>query len=409
MNKLNEQKSENIIMSFVTHCFCQVEKVYFDNVKKYSNNNNVEFVFVDLSGESTKIEEYIVTNLFKELKFGKLKYYKRKKSLQNIDLISENNIFHFLCNGKFIYNLLAEHVLDGTEINSKTEKLNHCYLKNTTFNEEYKLFVMNDYKILTCFSVLYNVDHFIDNLINNILGQSIFNNINFVLINLFETNNNNTNEKINHLLKYQNITIINETNDYGLYNMWNFCIQQSNTYFVSNMNPDDIRGSDWAYEQIINFEPSVDLVTPKYIPINNIITHNDLMSIVNPEIWFDNYYYFSSVDMFQYVNNKIQSKCIPNCSPIWRKKIHEDDNYFDESKYGCYADFAVWLKAGVKKYIYKQTDYRVGFYISNNQLHKRQINDKNVFKSLVLKYGNDNVKKIIKLNQKYNYKGDYFS
>jgi hypothetical protein len=297
------------------------------------------------------------------------------------------------------------------------KRLNNNIYVNTTFKEDlnnYNLFVVNDYKILTCFSVLYKVDHFIDNLINDMLGQSIFNNINFVLINLFETNNNDTNEKINHLLKYQNITIINETNDYGLYNMWNFCIQQSNTYFVSNMNPDDIRGSDWAYEQIINFEPSVDLVTPKYIPINKIITHNDLMSIVNPEIWFEqkcdiitnnaifygNNNYFSSVDMFQYVNNKIQSKCIPNCSPIWRKKIHEDDNYFDESKYGCYADFAVWLKAGVKKYIYKQTDYRVGFYISNNQLHKRQINDKNVFKSLVLKYGNDNVKKNYKIESK---------
>ena len=72
---------------------------------------------------------------------------------------------------------------------------------------------------------------------------------------------------------------------------------------------------------------------------------------------------------------------ICNCSPIWRKNIiHRDNNYFDEEKYGCYADLAVWLKGGLQKYIYKQTDYVVGFYIHEGQLHRRQNNDINILK-----------------------------
>ena len=222
---------------------------------------------------------------------------------------------------------------------------------------------------------------------------------------MYKTNTKETNKKITDLNTYKNIKIINEDNDYGLYNMWNNCIKMSETYLVSSMSPDDIRGPEWAYQQIINFEPDVILVTPKYIPIEKMVSYNDLINDETLPIWFeqfcdiqnecviyyDNTKYFNSKNMFTIYDNTIFSHNIVNCSPIWRKnKIHENNNYFNEPKYGCYADFVVWLKAGSKDYLFKQTDYKVGFYKNDKQLHKRQHDDKVCFISLVLNYANNN-------------------
>jgi len=521
--------NKNYTISFVTTCFnrfYQLEHVYYQNIKKYSNNSNVEFILIDFSGEDTNnIKEYIITNLFNELKIGKLKYYKRNNPLNKFNMSSAKNVSHLLGKNDFLYNLDGDNILDGTEYDVLIENINkygenivihqndgpsqllhnmwkkynynysnnynyhnndliwngtsgricinskiyksiggysedlelmgmddidilirlvninckyiHVNLKNSNmfidndsdkstnsnnwktmeknldnknyinkvFKEDinnYNLFDINNFKILTCFSVLYKSDNFIDNLINDILNQNIFNNINFILINVFNTNTVETNMKINNLIKFNNIKIINEDNDYGLYNMWNTCIKMSETYFVSNMNPDDIRGPEWAYQQIIHFEPNINLVTPKYIPVKQIINHNKLIN--NNEIWFEkkcdiinkkaHYYgnnnYFDSKDMFQYVNNKIITYCIPNCSPIWRKKIHNNNNYFNENKYGCYTDYVMWLEQCSNNNKFKQTNYKVGFYISDNQLHRKQINNYDIFISLILKYANNN-------------------
>jgi hypothetical protein len=511
-------------LTFITTCvneYDTLKETYYKNVKTYTINNNVEFILINFcDNETDNVTEYLTTNLYNEIKTGKLKYYKRNMPLNEFNIASLKNIAFTLANGKYLYNLDCDNYLDGNEFinleksiglygddvvlhqndgpsqilhsmwkdfnlcdliwnettgricfNKKTfidiggynenEKFNnidsninlllrlinsnvkyiHINLsfknsyadskinKNYNFNKElavkniysdknenfifkenindYTLFDISEFKILTCFSVLYNCDVFIDNLLTDILSQTIFNNINFILINLPYTNNADTNNKINELNKYKNIKIIDEDYDYGLYNMWNKCIKMSETYLVSNMNPDDVRGPNWAYWQIINFEPNVALVTSKYTPTYKLVNHITL-ELANPLIiWFKNTYniddknnivirnvntYFTSKDMFQYNSNyTFQSNNICNCSPLWRKNIihndnYFDDNYFDEKKYGCYADFAVWLKAGSKEYVYKQTDYLVGFYIHKNQLHRRQTNDLNVLKELIIKY-----------------------
>lgn len=391
-------------LSFVTLCCNNVqnlENTYYKNVKKYDSNDDVEFILIYYyEDDYSKLEEYIVTNLFYELKTKKLKYYKRKIT-EKINLNTEKNITQQLAKGQSIYDLYADKFLDGSEYNNSVKLNIELHNTDITKNEyaNYIKFDIDDFKILTCFSVLYKSNQFIDNLINDILTQSIFNNIFFILINMYQTNSNETNTKIKNLESYKNIKIINEMNDYGLYNMWNICIKISKTYLVSNLNPDDIRGPEWACHQIKNFEPGIVLVTPKYIPAHKIVNYETLINskfpkwydtkydIINSKIIFKgNYKYFNSKNLFQRVNTQFVSNNVVNCSPVWKKKeIHEDNNYFDENKFGCYADMVVWLEAG-SKYVFKQTDYVVGFYISNKQLHRRQKKSEEVFNLLVSKY-----------------------
>jgi hypothetical protein len=403
---MDKTKIYNI--SFLTICFNNFEKLsqtYYENVKKYREYPNIEFILVMTPCEDKdKLEEYLFTNLFYELKNNKLRCYNYTKDKDVIDLDEIKKEAVFLASYKNI------HYLDSCELilDNLIDEINYDICENVSIdNYNFEKLDFDNYKILTCFSVVFNSDNFIDNLIRDILSQTIFNNINFIIINMCETNNVITNKKIENLRVYKNITIINETKDYGLYNMWNKCITMSETYFLSNMNPDDIRGSDWAFKQLINFEPNVILVAPKYIPTEKIIYHNELIKeggsiwfeekcdiLNNKPLFYGNNEYFNSNDMFQYNgNNMFQSYNVANCSPIWKKKqIHENENYFNEDKYGVYADYAVWLEAGSKNFVFKQTDYIVGFYINNNQLHRRQKCDINVFNSLLLKYANDNFK-----------------
>jgi hypothetical protein len=420
------EPNKKYLISFLTICFNNFNKLkqtYYENVQKYKDNDAVEFLLVDFGGDdTTEIKEYIVTNFFYELKIDKLKYYKINFAENNLDIdfdtykiiskqFSTNSLFTYNLNIMTIlngqeYSLLNENIKKKKKIKDKNIIKNNDYDQSIDNNLQYEKFNYNDYKLLTCFSVLFKTDDFIDNLINDILSQTIFNNIHFILINMYETNSKKTNKKIKKLKKFDNIQIIYEKTDYGLYNMWNNCVKLSKTYFVSNMNPDDIRGCDWAYQQIINFEPNVILVTPKYIPTKKLLLHSELILDNSLPVWFDKktvifnkkpYFskinsYFSSKDMFQYNgDNDFQSNNISNCSPIWRKDIlHNNNNFFDEEKYGGYADFAVWLEAGSKNYLFKQTDYKVGFYISDDQLHKRQKKEDTILKSLILKYADNN-------------------
>jgi hypothetical protein len=148
----------------------------------------------------------------------------------------------------------------------------------------------------------------------------------------------------------------------------------------------------------------------EYIPTPKIVMHKELINNVDLPIWFENKCdikndkpiftkidrYFQSKDMFQYNGYfTFQTYNIPNCSPIWRKNsIHKNNNYFNE-KNGVYADYAVWLEAGSKNELFKQTDYKVGFYINDNQLHKNQKNDICIFYDLISKYANENYVRIL--------------
>ena len=126
---------------------------------------------------------------------------------------------------------------------------------NSVISEKKHFFeeITNNY-FLTCFTILFKVDKFIDNFINDLKSQSIFKNINFKFYYFPETNSPETNNKINKLKNHKNINItqINISDDKGLYYYWNDAIKTCKTSFISSFNPDDIRGNMWA-ETLLRF------------------------------------------------------------------------------------------------------------------------------------------------------------
>ena len=114
-----ENINNKILLSFVTSCIDELEylrKTYYDNVKKYTGNNNIEFILINFSeNETDGITEYLTINLYDEIKSGKLKYYIKSKSHDEFNIASFKNISFMLANGKYLYNLDCDNYLDGNE------------------------------------------------------------------------------------------------------------------------------------------------------------------------------------------------------------------------------------------------------------------------------------------------------
>ena len=65
-------------LSFITICVNNSDKLketYYKNVKAYETNNNIEFILINFcEHETDNVTEYLTTNLYNEIKIGKLKY-----------------------------------------------------------------------------------------------------------------------------------------------------------------------------------------------------------------------------------------------------------------------------------------------------------------------------------------------
>jgi glycosyltransferase involved in cell wall biosynthesis len=192
-----------------------------------------------------------------------------------------------------------------------------------------------NYKV-TSFSVIYKAKDFIQGLIDNILEQEDFENIEFIFIN--PNSPDNCKEILEpYLKKYDNFKLINLDSDPGLYECWNICVKQSRSDLITNWNPDDRRTKDSIKTLANNL-----LLTSEYDLIygltlitnkkNEKVEHSQSQLIFAAEP-------FSIKNLF--FNNS------PHCMPLWRKTIHNKFGYFD-NLYISAGDGDMWLRAAVK-------------------------------------------------------------
>ena len=325
---------------------------------------------------------------------------------------------------KEIYYLLKEENKEITYLYSSNIEVEFFLYRNfikelTTEKIIYNNKNLNEYTFLTCFSILYNIDNFIDNLIYEIINQSYFKYIIYKLYLFEDTNSDITNKKVKNLINnYKNIEIeyYSKNNDPGLYALWNKAIKESKTIFVSSFNPDDKRGSKWAEYLLNNIKPEYNIYCGSTIPFDNIkLNYNEIIDGRKSE-WFNKKKSLTKdrkikieyigedlkiQDLFQIYKNKVKSFTIPNSSPIWDKNIHNIVGFFSDNI--NYSDWELWLKSlnnGIK--IRYMKDYKVGFYTSPNQLHKKEDEkSKNIFISIIKKYAPIQYYNYYKLNDKF--------
>jgi len=275
---------------------------------------------------------------------------------------------------------------------------------------------------VTLFSSVFRCDDYIERLsqdITNILTSPI--KISLWILDIVGSHTSRTSQRLRQLASmHSSVFYIPVHKDPGLYNCWNVALKRIRSEFVSNLNIDDIRGPGWLKACLSDLQANLcDVSSPVTCPFsdNSLTNYNAFFN--GPEkrtTWFNDRIkftndnptpkyekilsgYYDHTDMFQIDHDRhISSYCIPNASSVWRRNIHDVVGYFDEDKYGSFSDLAVWLNASYAGFRFKQNQYKVLFYLSEDQAHKRQKTQQSQLRGLVSKFGDPAYKKLAALN-----------
>jgi hypothetical protein len=205
--------------------------------------------------------------------------------------------------------------------------------------------------------------------------------------------------------------------DPGLYALWNIAASNIRSTYLGNLNVDDLRGRDWLRTCLSMLDSGLaDLASPVTVPFEDadVISYATALAALRHDgahesRWFETRVIlegepiaanpkhvpledgkYDHRDLFQVLpNGELASYCIPNASPVWRRELHERVGYFDEARFGCFADLALWLAAGAAGMRLRQVDYPALFFISQDQAHRRQVRDDSKLWSLALQRGSE--------------------
>lgn len=203
------------------------------------------------------------------------------------------------------------------------------------------------------FCSLYNYEEFIDGYIQDMLKQSIFSDIEFILMDCSPINNSTA--TIQSLVsKYNNIKYFRLESDPGLYAVWNIAIQKCSAPIIGNWNVDDRKSmhSTEVLYRAFEKDSSLDLVYG--------LTY---VSTIKNQKYEDNDYSTFYPCFSHSLANLIMHNS-PHCMPLWKKSLHDRFGYFDEN-YKTAADADMWLRSAVGGARIQMINHPVGLYYYN--------------------------------------------
>lgn len=209
--------------------------------------------------------------------------------------------------------------------------------------------------IASSFSVIFKAEEFLTGLIENIIEQDNFENIQFIFINP-NSPDKSENILLPYLDKYTNFKYIKLENDPGLYECWNIGVQNSDSDYITNWNPDDRRTSDSITSLYKELEKNKDYDLVYGLTFITSNKNEKLIDCKSNQIWPiypDNFY-------FLFFHNS------PHCMPMWKKEIHHKHGFFDNS-YISAGDGEMWLRISLKGSKFLPINKIVGSYYESDQ------------------------------------------
>ena len=207
-------------------------------------------------------------------------------------------------------------------------------------------------KILGLFCTVYKGERFIKEYLNNLISQSIFEKVNFYILDCASPESES--EIVKDYLRFSNIKYRRLDEDPGLYAGWNICVDWCTEKYIGNWNIDD-RKTPWSTEVLLNSllaDDSLDLVYGK-----------TLVTTKENDSWDT----CKSKDVYPCLPHSFENLLknnSPHCMPIWKRNLHERFGYFNE-EYMTASDTDMWLRAckgGAKMQFINEV---VGLYYEN--------------------------------------------
>jgi glycosyltransferase involved in cell wall biosynthesis len=203
------------------------------------------------------------------------------------------------------------------------------------------------------FCPIYKGEKFVQGYIEDMLKQSIFNDIEFIFLDCASPENEK--EYILPLTdKFENIKYFKLDKDPGLYAGWNEAIRLCNAPIIGNWNIDDRKNKEGIEILLNQFDKDLNL---------DIAYGFTYISYIENERYNNNLYN----EIYPYLPHTFENLLrnnSPHCMPLWKKNLHDRFGYFDEN-YKTAADADFWLRCAVAGAIIKMVNHPVGLYYHN--------------------------------------------
>lgn len=216
--------------------------------------------------------------------------------------------------------------------------------------------------LVTAIASLYRGGDFIEQFMDNITSQSIFDDYCELIIVDADSPENEYETIKRYTSKHKGINYIRMNYRIGIYDAWNVGAKAARGDYLTNTNMDDLRRKDSLELQaaVLDNLPFVD------------VTYQDLYYTFDPRLSFD------EIAAFGYDTNlpiitpyNLMQFNSPHNAPMWRKSLHDEVGYFN-THFKSAGDYEFWMRClAAGKCFYKLNDPHVVYYQNPNGLSTR--------------------------------------
>jgi glycosyltransferase involved in cell wall biosynthesis len=213
---------------------------------------------------------------------------------------------------------------------------------------------------------VYNCEKFIEGCLDDLEQQTIADQLEIITVN----SGSQQNEKAiiqKYQIKYGNIVYIETKERETIYKAWNRGIKAASGKYITNANSDDRHRKDALDVMSRKLEETEEI---DFVYANQIVTMNENET-------FDNFTSAGNINYQQIMNTSdlLEHGGLGH-QPMWRKSVHEEFGYFDETLEVA-GDYEFWLRVSGKCNFY-YIDQLLGLYLLRQDSAERR--DWEVFK-----------------------------
>ena len=216
--------------------------------------------------------------------------------------------------------------------------------------------------LVSVLTSLYRGGDFIEQFMDNITGQDIFDDYCELIIVDADSPENESETIKRYLSRHKNINYKRMNYRLGIYDAWNVAAQAARGSYLTNANLDDLRRSD-------SF--SLQAATLDNLPFVDIV-YQDLYYTFDPRLDFDRIAAFGHKTNLPIVtlHNLVEYNS-PHNAPMWRKSLHDELGWFDTHLKSA-GDYEFWFRClAAGKLFYKINDPHVAYYQNPDGLSTR--------------------------------------
>ena len=209
-------------------------------------------------------------------------------------------------------------------------------------------------KKVTIITSLYKASSYLKGFLDNMVQQTVFKECELFLLNA-NSPENETDVVAPYLEKYDNIRYDILEEDPGLYECWNFMIQNSNSEFITNANVDDKLFPECIEEHVKLLDENKDIDVAYCYNITSINADS------TPENLNGQYSIFPTT---KYSFSSLQQMNLPHNHPVWRRSLHEKYGWFSND-YVSGGDWEFFLRCGAAGVDMRLIEKILGIYYKN--------------------------------------------